>query len=144
VQVRSAVASEQGALGELLREYLVELGADPLYRYLPLYWSEPDRFPYFILRSGTCIGFALVRGLGEPLKNELAEFYIVPAARGCGAGRAAAEEIFRLHPGVWELSTLPGRIASDSFWTSVLKGMTGYTRLPDAPSGRTKFCFCFP
>src|SRR6266496_243561 len=65
------------------------------YRYLPLYWTEPARHPFFIQTDGTAVGFALVREVvAEPTPfSELAEFFIQPHSRRAGVGRRAARAV---------------------------------------------------
>ena len=85
-----ATPEQEGLVRELLSAYLGELGVRSAYRYLPLYWQEPERFPYVIVAARKIVGFALVRQVGSAAQFEMAEFYVVPRQRRRGIGRSAA------------------------------------------------------
>ncbi len=88
------------------------------YRYLPLYWTERTRHPFFIEFNGAVAGFALVRELLEESApaTELAEFYVEPASRRAGVGGRAAREVWRRFPGRWQLQVALGNRPAAAFW----------------------------
>ena len=47
------------------------------------------------------------------------EFFVVRAMRGQGVGRAAAEALFALHPGIWEIPFQEENPAAARFWRGV-------------------------
>jgi predicted acetyltransferase len=101
VTVALASLEQESLLRGLLAAYLAELGVQSAYPYLPLYWQEPDRFPYVIGAGSEIVGFALVREVGPVPQFEMAEFYVIPSRRRIGIGRAAASELLALHRGSW-------------------------------------------
>ncbi|CAM4074391.1 MULTISPECIES: GNAT family N-acetyltransferase [Pseudomonas] len=120
VQIKPALEREKQHFEAMLPEYLRELGVDGDYPYLPLYWQEPGRFAYLLLVEDEIAGFALVRQQPERAVYELAEFYVVSAYRLAGVGHAAAQGLFDLHRGPWELSVLADNLAGLRFWPRVL------------------------
>lgn len=93
------------------------------YIYFDAYWQEPDqRYPFLLESDGVVVGFAFVNRhsrLGRIGMMNMAEFYVLPEYRGSGIGRSAAERLFRLFPGAWEVAVLHGNAAADEFWQHV-------------------------
>lgn len=125
--MRLWVASEQEkpALARAYSAYMAELvplehqqTPDP---YFDTYWQEPgDRFPYLFGDDAAC-GFAFVRRPEEPdLDFEMAEFCVYPDGRRHGIGTRILPELFKRHPGRWELSALMTNAAGLAFWPSAL------------------------
>lgn len=124
LSVERAPVERAGLLRVLLQEYLVELGAGTDYPCLHLYWEEAGREPYLFVVEGLVVGFALVREV-EGRVREMAEFWVAPAHRRLGVGRAAALQLFRTHPGEWVVSSYPGSAAAEMFWRYVLSKFIG-------------------
>lgn len=116
--------SAQHELKTMLLGYLTELGVDAEYAYLPLYWTEPGRFPYFILADGKVAGFALVRTLDESPLFEMAEFGVSKSYRGLAVGKAAAKALFAKHQGHWRVAVMQGNLSGLRFWRSVVPSCT--------------------
>ena len=118
--------AERDALYALVDEYLAELGAHrerPVgptdarsYTYLPLYWEELGRHPFFVTSGRRRVGFALIREIREAGVIQMSDFYIRPDARRSGLGRVAVGEIWRRFPGPWELQVHPLNEAASVFW----------------------------
>lgn len=88
------------------------------------------------------VAFSLVTGLGT-VRHALAEFFVVPAARRSGVGRALAREVVGRHPGAWEVAFQGGNAAAAAFWRSVADELWGESWVetaepvpgkPDAPA----------
>ncbi|MDR0261210.1 MAG: GNAT family N-acetyltransferase [Comamonas sp.] len=120
IEIEAIPCSSQSELQTLLFDYLTELGVDAEYAYLPLYWTEPGRFPYFILADGQVAGFALIRTLDESPIFEMAEFCVSKSHRGLAVGRAAARNLFAKHQGHWRVTVMPENLAGLQFWRSVV------------------------
>ena len=128
-EVRPAPREARLIIERLLDSYLKELSPHreiaagttdaASYPYLPLYWEEPDRFPFTLWRDGEVAGFALVRRIIErecgPVM-QMAEFYVVPAHRRQGLGSAAAAALWRRFPGAWEFQVHAPNQAAQRFW----------------------------
>lgn len=126
VEIRRIDRAERGALDALVDTYLAELGAHrdrpdgptdaASYHYLPLYWEEAGRHPFFVFADGACVGFVLIRAVEAESIIEMSDFYIRPEARRDGVGRAALAEVWRRFPGVWRLQVHPRNAAAAAFW----------------------------
>lgn len=122
IEITVAEETARPLLRSLLSDYLTELGAygeiDPDYPYFEAYWQAgSQRWPYLIHCHSRLIGFALVRSAGElQVDFSMAEFFILPQARGNGYGVAAATAIMRLHPGKWEVAVIRRNAPAQKFW----------------------------
>ncbi|EUB94944.1 hypothetical protein PMI07_002722 [Rhizobium sp. CF080] len=131
--IELASAAHKPLLKGLLSECLAEFeryggsGADD--PYFEAYWQEPEsRWPYLVRRGGECIGFAFVNTWspsGRGTDFAIAEFYIVPGARGLGAGRDAAKAVLHARPGLWELSITALNTPAQAFWPRVIDAAGG-------------------
>lgn len=83
------------------------------YRYLDLYWAEPERHPFLIRVDGRIAGMTLVR-TGDP--HSIAEFLVLPRYRRHGVGLVAARQVFARFPGEWMVHQIPGNDAAVAFW----------------------------
>lgn len=118
-------------LWNLLQAYLAELSAyapapepDPSgvypYPYFDAYFTAQDRTALLLRVEGSPAGFALVNAvsaLGEPIDHAVAEFYVLPAFRGRGWARQAAERLFAARPGRWEIKYHQANHAAQALWT---------------------------
>ena len=94
------------------------------YAYLPLYWKEPGRHPFFIdvprgqgSEPGELpAGFVLIREVASQSHIEMSEFYVRPESRRIGVGRAALEQVWQRFPGSWRLTVHARNIAGSEFW----------------------------
>ena len=118
-------------LWNLLQTYLAELSAyapapepDPSgvypYPYFDAYFTAQDRTALLLRVEGSPAGFALVNAVsaqGEPIDHAVAEFYVLPAFRGRGWARQAAERLFAARPGRWEIKYHQANHAAQALWT---------------------------
>jgi len=117
---------DRAALEALFDDYLRELashrdvavGATDArsHPYLPLYWAEPGRHPFFIVDEGRRSGFAMVREVPSEAVVQMAEFFLAPGVRRRGLGRQAVAEIWRRLPGDWQLQVHVRNEAGIAFW----------------------------
>jgi predicted acetyltransferase len=125
--IKSAIQEEKQILFAILQPYLDEImhypGEDVDYKdrnglyqypYLDNYWHEKERFPYLLYKDKDIVGFALVRHTGE--NWEMAEFYIIPQFRRQGCARTCVTEIFKKHPGEWNISYNKHNQAGRELW----------------------------
>lgn len=119
----AADATGRSAIAPLLADCLAELGGPPDYPWLGLYGREPDRHAYLLEvgepGASRLAGFALLRDL-DAATVEIAEFYLIPAARRGGLGRQAVTALRRRHPQRWRLEAFADRPRALAFWRSVL------------------------
>jgi predicted acetyltransferase len=99
--------------------------ADGRYRHEWLdEYPAPDRCGYLAWAphpntgEDAPVGFALVRGLDADARAMQA-FFVVPAARRDGIGRAFAHDVIGRHPGPWAIPFQHDNTAAVSFWRRV-------------------------
>ena len=96
------------------------------YKYLDHYWTDDERYPYFILVDGKYAGFVLVRKHGV-LKEDsffIAEFFVMRKYRRIGVGQRAATQVFDRHRGVWEVGQIRNNLVAQAFWRKVIHQYT--------------------
>jgi len=91
---------------------------------LELWWNNPETLhPYLIRVHGRAAGLALV-GSGAYAPNdrdfEIIEFFLLRGFRGRGVGQSVAIDLFRRHPGRWELKVLPENQPALAFWRKTI------------------------
>lgn len=121
--------SRRPQLWALLQQYLGELaqyyhdqpdenGCYP-YPWLDSYFSDPERAALFLEADEETAGFALINrfsAIGEAPDHAMAEFFLLPERRRKGLGLAFARELFRQHPGSWEIKYHRGNPAARGLW----------------------------
>ena len=139
VEVVPAAPEQESILAHLLELYAhdfsefhhLELGADGRfgYRHLPLYWSEPGRYPFLIKVNGRLAGFVFVKRASAVSYREtvwdMAEFFIVRAYRRRGIGRKAAHEVWRRFAGPWEVRVMQSNRMALHFWQRAVTTFNG-------------------
>jgi predicted acetyltransferase len=139
IEVIRAAPEQAPILGNLLELYAhdfsefrnLEIGEDGRfgYRSLPLYWSEPNRHPFFIRMDGKLAGLVFVkRGSevsGDDAVWDMAEFFIVRGCRRCGIGTRAAHEVWRRFPGRWEVRVMQANVPAQHFWAEAISTYAG-------------------
>ena len=129
---------EKEILRNLLEKYDYEFSQYTLEDVNPLglfgysrvdhYWTDPNRWAFFIKVDGKLAGFVMVitySESGEKTDYSMAEFCVLYKYRRQGVGKKAAFKIFERFPGVWELKYHPKNTASEKFWHSVVGEYTG-------------------
>jgi predicted acetyltransferase len=127
IKLRAVDAGEKSQLRDMLSVYLLELSqygdVDLNYRFFDSYWSDADRWAYFIETQDCIAGFFLVNTCspsGKGTDFTLAECYLLPAFRGAGYGRTAFSSLLQSRPGVWELSVMSRNSPARTFWQRTL------------------------
>lgn len=136
IELVRAASSDRELLFRLLQYSLYEesaqdgneIEADGLFAYpwFDEYFTDPAREAYLICGkgSGKLLGFAMAHPypLQTPSRYSVAEFLILPPYRRQRAGYAAALALFRLHPGLWEVSPSLGSEGALRFWERAASG----------------------
>ena len=139
IEVDPAIREQAPILANLLELYAhdfseirgLNLREDGRFGYeaLPLYWTEPGRYPFLIRVDGSLAGLVLVkRGAGisgAEVVWDLAEFFVVRGCRRRGVGTHAALEVWRRFPGVWEVRVMQKNDAALRFWAETISLFTG-------------------
>ena len=84
----------------------------------PFLEPDGDRAAYVLYRGANPVGLACVSGVSSQPRL-MAEFFVVHGLRRHGAERAAAEELFRRHPGTWEIPFQEANAAAARFWRGI-------------------------
>jgi predicted acetyltransferase len=130
IEIVPALLAQKPILANLLELYAhdfsefveLQLGADGRfgYKYLPLYWTESDRYPFLVIANGHFAGFAFVRRGSEFSCDtdvwDMAEFFIVRGWRKLGLGKRVAQEIWTKFPGQWEVRVMNRNQQAKIFW----------------------------
>jgi dipeptidase E len=138
--IRKAEIDDQPTLRRQLEDYLKELSefgsVEQAYPYFDDYWrDDPTRWPYLIEVGDHPVGFIFVNRWspsGRGTDYSIAEFFIAPERRRHGYGTCAARQVFRNHPGQWELSFSNANVNAKAFWSTVIDEVsTGSCELLD-------------
>jgi predicted acetyltransferase len=95
------------------------------YEYLPLYWTEPTRFPYLIYINKKIAGFILVQK-GSPISKDptvwdISEIFVMKKYKQQGVGTAAVFKVWEQFKGLWQVRVLVGNPIACSFWHKAIK-----------------------
>lgn len=103
------------------------------YLYLDHYWTphgveEEGRVPYFIKVEDNLVGFTLLNNVSclnrKDITSTIAEFYILKNWRRKGIGKAVALQLFRSHPGKWEVAQERENKRAQQFWGTIISEYT--------------------
>jgi predicted acetyltransferase len=100
------------------------------HRYLDHYFTDDTREACFITAGGVLAGFTLTRRLDDGVR-EVSEFFVARRHRRHGTGQAAAHQMFRRHPGPWQLAFDHANHPAAQFWSRVTASIA------DGPIQRT-------
>jgi predicted acetyltransferase len=138
VSVRRAVPAQAPIIQNLVQLYTHDfsefwggtargdLNAQGLFDAYPLdeYWSRVNWSAMLIWCDHALAGFSLVNDQthsGLPANRNMAEFFILRKHRGRGGSRIAAEAIFSLHPGLWEVAVTRKNARAQQFWRKTIR-----------------------
>jgi predicted acetyltransferase len=139
VEVIPAAAEQEPILANLLELYAhdfsefhdLEIGEDGRfgYKFLALYWSDPDRHPFLVKTDGHLAGLILVKREpavpGNHVVWDMAEFFVLRGYRRRGIGTQMAHEIWRRFQGAWEVRVMRANVTANDFWTSSIFEFVG-------------------
>jgi len=138
VLLKPVSADEKEILRNLLEKYDYEFSQYDLrdvnalglygYSYLDNYWTEKNRWAYFIMADGKLAGFVMVNDYPEADDREtdysLAEFFVMHKYRRMGIGKKAVFTVLDKHKGRWQLRRHPQNLPSVHFWDTVINRYT--------------------
>ena len=139
VEVLPAAWEQEPVLANLLELYAhdfselrdLDVGEDGRFGYgaLPLYWTEPGRFPFLVRVDGRLAGLVLLRRgsaiSGEEAVWDMAEFFVVRGYRRRRIGTQVAHEVWRRFPGRWEVRVIEKNDAVRRFRQGAISSFTG-------------------
>jgi len=133
IEIVPVQKSEKAVLRNLLEKYDYEFSQYDLrdvnqfglydYDYLDNYWTEENRFAFFILVDKNLAGFVMVNDYPEVIEGTdytMSEFFVMHKYRKSGVGRYAANYIFDKFRGKWQLKRHPKNASSVHFWDNVI------------------------
>lgn len=138
VELTKVSEEEKGVLFDLLQVYLKEFNdifhfevderGKYKYRFFDLYWKESNRIPFFIKVDNKTAGFVLVNLNGTfsdtPDIHTISEFFVKKEFRRKGVGEEAAEKVFEMFPGDWNIRQRDKNIGAIEFWRKVINRHT--------------------
>jgi predicted acetyltransferase len=139
IEVIPAPAEQEQTLANLLELYAhdfsefhdLEIGEDGRfgYKFLPLYWSDPGRYPFLVKTDGSLAGLILVKRdqavFGDQVVWDMAEFFVLRGYRRRGIGTQMAHEIWRRFLGAWEVRVMRSNVAANHFWAQAVSTFAG-------------------
>jgi predicted acetyltransferase len=139
VEVIPAEAEQEPTVANLLELYAhdfsefhhLEIGASGRFGYpsLPLYWSEPGRYPFLVKVGGNLAGLVLVKRGSEVTGSlavwDMAEFFVLRGCRRRGVGTQVAHEVWRRFPGPWEVRVMQSNVSASHFWERAISKFIG-------------------
>lgn len=138
VRLEKATISQKSVLRNLLELYIYDFTEfEPIdvdehglygYKYLDNYWTEENRYPFFIKVNGSYAGFVLIRKIDEDSFGNrvysVAEFFVMKKYRRLGVGKRAANIIFNTFKGTWKVGQIKNNIPAQYFWRKVISEYT--------------------
>src|SRR5450631_3073981 len=139
IEVIPAAAEQQPTVANLLELYVhdfsefhhLEIRGTGRFGYpsLPLYWSEPGRYPFLIKMGGNLAGLVFVKRGSEVSGNsavwDMAEFFVLRGYRRRGIGTQVAHEVWRRFLGPWEVRVMQSNMPACGFWAHAIQTFTG-------------------
>ena len=98
------------------------------YDYLDEYFTEEDRFAYFIYADNQLAGFALLNKYPEcdrPLDWSVAEFFVSYNFRKQGIATETIRQLFERHKGYYHIKYHRANTASVILWNNIARKYSG-------------------
>jgi len=138
IEIVSAQIEDREILSNLLEKYDYEFSqyddrdVNKLglygYKYLDFYWTEENRWAYFITVDEKLAGLVFVTNHPEIEDTEtdfsICEFFVMYKYRRKGVGKNAFFQILEKHKGRWQLRLHPKNITSVHFWNNAVGEFT--------------------
>lgn len=110
------------------------------YNYLDYYFTEENRYAYFVYVEDKIGGFILVdddfmvldEQKDSPCYN-LSEMFILNAYKKRGVGEVVARQIFDMFKGYWEVRPVPKSEGAKRFWLKSIKNYTNDNFIENYP-----------
>jgi len=114
----------QKYLHEMTRYYDNEMDENGNYHYgyFDAYFKEPERKAFLIEKDGRLAGFAMINPhsyLNAPVDYVMAEFTVFPGMRKRHVAAQAAQQLFGMFPGRWEIKYHEENAAAKRLWNQV-------------------------
>ncbi len=95
-------------------------------RSLRSYCNSEKRHAFLIKVNDELAGFVLVNKIGSTSDVDwnMGEFFVVSKFQKKGVGTSAAEQVFHLFPGIWEVAQMPENQGAIDFWGKMIDRYT--------------------
>jgi len=161
IEVVAVQRDEKEILRNLMEKYDYELsqyGGDDVnklglygFDYLDNYWQDgAKRWAFFIKANGNLAGFAMIISDYFYLDDKqtdyvMSDFFVMYKYRNVGVGKFAANYLFDMFKGIWQLNTIDKNTSSITFWKKVVGDCThdNYEILPNIKLGAGHNVFLF-
>jgi len=148
ISIELVKKEEKEILRNLLEKYLYEFSQYDNYdinnlglygySYLDYYWTEKNRFPYFVKVDHKLAGFIMISDYPDveiETDYTISEFFIMYKYRRCGIGKYVVKYVLDTYKGKWQLQYHPKNEISQRFWTKTIDEYTKgkYEIIKDIP-----------
>lgn len=91
-----------------------------------IYFSDPTRQAFLVKVGDELAGFVLLNKIGTQPQTDwnMGEFFILAKFQGKGIGNIVTHEIWKMHPGLWEVTIIPENKPALSFWRKAVSNFT--------------------
>lgn len=135
IKVIKATANQEPILANLLElmayehteQWKFDIGDNGFYGYedLPLFWTDPNRYPYLIYVNDKIAGLVMVQK-GSPISDDkdiwdIAEFFIMKKYKKQGIGTFVTQKIWSQFKGRWQVRVLVENKIASAFWLQAIK-----------------------
>ena len=139
LRIVKATENQMPILANLLERYAYDfseywkfdIGDNGFYGYegLPLFWTNPHRYPYLIYVENKIAGLVMVQK-GSPISDDnevwdIAEFFIMKKYKKQGIGTEVAHQIWSQFEGRWQVRVLIENQIANKFWSQAIKKFIG-------------------
>jgi predicted acetyltransferase len=97
------------------------------------YFENPNEKAFLIKVADEIAGFVLLdkMHLLEPVDWNMGEFFVLAKFQGKGIATTVAREIFKNHPGKWDVAVMPENIKAVKFWRKIISEVSNgeYTEI---------------
>ena len=118
----SLFEESENDLNEMNEEAIFE------YKYFDLYFTDDNRYAYFIKEKETnkLLGFAMINNYMQKFENghSIAEYLVIPKYRRNKIGKKVAFQIFDKFPGNWEIKPSYNNKKAYTFWKNTIEDYT--------------------
>lgn len=91
-----------------------------------VYFDNPKRQAFLIKVEDELAGFILLNKVGTQAHTDwnMGEFFVLAKFQGIGVGSLVVQELWKTHPGFWEVSIIPENTPALAFWRKVASTFT--------------------
>lgn len=90
------------------------------------YFTDPARKAFLVKVGEVLAGFVLLdqECTSKDAAWNMGEFFIIAQFQRTGIGQQVAHEIWKMHPGLWEVSVIPENTKALGFWRKTIAHFT--------------------